>query len=143
MDKKLLFMCTGNSVRSQMAEGFARHFSDAEVQVLSAGVVATEVHPLVRMVMHERGIDVSTQSSKSLWALPWWSVDVVVTLSEEAETCWRGLPASARRLYWPLPDPSRDGVGGDARLGEFRALRDEVETRVHSLLSDLGLLRED
>ncbi|MBI1892772.1 MAG: arsenate reductase ArsC [Candidatus Rokubacteria bacterium] len=142
MDKKLLFMCTGNSVRSQIAEGFARRFSDERVQVLSAGVVATEVHPLATVVMQERGIDISIQSSKSLWALPWWSVDVVVTLSEEAEVCWRGLPGSGRHLYWPLLDPSRDGVG-DERLEEFRALRDEVETRVRTLLSDLGLFRED
>jgi len=142
MDKKLLFMCTGNSVRSQIAEGFARRFSDERVQVLSAGVVATEVHPLATAVMQERGIDISIQSSKSLWALPWWSVDVVVTLSEEAEACWKGLSGSGRRLYWPLLDPSRDGVG-DERIAEFRALRDEVETRVRTLLSDLGLLRED
>ena len=142
MKPKLLFMCTGNSVRSQMAEGLARHLSEGGVLILSAGLVATEVHPLTTAVMQERGIDISGQSSKSLWALPWWSVDVVVTLSEEAEACWKGLPASPRRLFWPLSDPSRDGVG-EERVGEFRALRDEIEARLRTLLSDLGLLRED
>ncbi len=140
MAQKLLFMCTGNSVRSQMAEGFARHLSDTGVLVLSAGVVATEVHPLTRVVMQERGIDISAQTSKSIWALPWWSMDVVVTLSEEAEVCWQGLPASMRRHYWPLPDPSQNA--GEASLGPFRALRDEIEARVRALLADLGLLQE-
>ncbi len=140
MAQKLLFVCTGNSVRSQMAEGLCRHFSDNRVLVLSAGVVATEIHPLTRVVMQERGIDISAQTSKSIWALPWWSVDVVVTLSEEAEVCWQRLPASMRRHYWPLSDPSQDTV--DASLEKFRALRDEIEARVRGFLDDLGLLQE-
>ncbi len=141
-DQKLLFICTGNSVRSQIAEGFARYLSEDGLVVLSAGVVATEVHPMATAVMRERGIDISGHTSKSLWALPWWSVDTVVTLSEEAEACWKSLSTSPPRFHWPLPDPSRTlGEGGS--LPEFRALCDDVESRVRALLSDLGFLREE
>jgi len=69
-------------------------------------------------------------------------MDVVVTLSEEAEACWKSLPASAPRFHWPLPDPSQDGIGPES-LGEFRALRDEIEARVRALLSNLCLLQEE
>jgi len=140
MVTKLLFMCTGNSIRSQMAEGFARHLTRDGVLVLSAGVVGTEIHPATSLVMRERGIDISPQTSKSLWAIPWWDVDLVVTLSEEAESCWTGLPVSVRRLHWPLRDPSRGGTDAEA-LMEFRAIRDQIESRVRTLLADLRLLR--
>jgi len=135
-------MCTGNSVRSQMAEGLARRLAEDGLVVLSAGVVATEVHPLAAAVMRERGIDLSGHTSKSLWALPWWSVDMVVTLSEEADACWKGLPASTPRLHWALWDPSR-ARGADESLAEFRGLRDEIEGRIRTLLADLGFLREE
>jgi arsenate reductase len=125
---KLLFLCVANSIRSQMAEGLAqRHFGDGAA-VQSAGSRASHVHPFVVQVLYEVGIDASAQRSKSVHDISPDSVDTVITLCAD-EVCPAFL-GSARRLHWPLPDPTAGGGDGAAMLARFRVLRDEIQKRL-------------
>ncbi|HXG49887.1 MAG TPA: ATP-binding protein [candidate division Zixibacteria bacterium] len=129
----VLFLCTGNSCRSQMAEGFARRCAADGTRIYSAGTRPKGIHPLTVRVMNEAGVDISGQSSKSLEAVPVSEIDLVVTLCGESdEEC--PVPAgTAPRMHWPLPDPV--AVQGDEEtvLAAFRKVRDEIRARVEEL----------
>jgi arsenate reductase len=128
---KVLFLCTHNSARSQIAEGFARAIAPASVQIWSAGTEATKVNPLAIEVMKEAGIDISAQHSKTLDEVPWREADTVVTLCGDADEKCPVLDGSVRRVHWPLPDPA--GVAEASRTEAFRDARDEIHWRVSSL----------
>ncbi len=130
---KVLFLCTGNSCRSQMAEGFANHLGAQGVRFYSAGTEPKAVHPLAIEVMKEAGIDISNHSSKGLEAVPLQQIDLVITLcGEAAETC-PVLSAKTQRLHWPLPDPAQ-AKGSEAEILKiFREVRNEIRARVKSL----------
>lgn len=129
----LLFLCVANSSRSQMAEGLARARYGDRVRVQSAGSQPTRVNPLAVDVMAEKGIDITTQRSKSVDTIEPTSVDLVVTLCAE-EVCPTFLTA-ARRLHWGLPDPAAATGSEEERRAAFRSVRDEIERR----LSDLDI----
>jgi sigma-54 dependent transcriptional regulator, acetoin dehydrogenase operon transcriptional activator AcoR len=136
---RIVFICSRNACRSQMAEGFARARREPGVDVYSAGVEATAVHPMARRVMAEAGIDISAQASKTFDTLPVKRFDVVITLcSEAAEACpfFPGLPAA---VDWNLPNP--DAVRGDETvvLKTFRESRDAIRRLVDDLF-DRGYL---
>lgn len=127
----LLFLCVANSARSQMAEGLARaRFGDA-VRVQSAGSDAAGVNPLAVKALAELGIDISGQTSKKVDTIDPATVDTVVTLCVE-EVCPVYL-AKARRLHWPLPDPTAGGGSDEERLARFRRTRDEIRARLETL----------
>lgn len=130
----LLFLCVANAARSQMAEALARSLFGDRVSVQSAGSMAARVHDDAIAVMGERGIDISSASSKSVDTIDPSTVDLVITLcAEEVCPIW---PSRIDRLHWPLPDPA--GVADDAaRRLRFRGTRDEIERR----LIDLGRQR--
>jgi two-component system phosphate regulon sensor histidine kinase PhoR len=133
-DKSILFVCTGNSCRSQMAEGFARRLATNGVRIYSAGTEPRAVHPLAIKVMKEVGIDISNQRSKGLDAVPLDSIDLFVTLcGEAAETC-RSIQLGATRAHWPLPDPALARGDDEQILKVFREVREAVRVRVESLL---------
>jgi arsenate reductase len=134
---RVLFVCTGNRARSQMAEGWARHLAPPGVEVLSAGTVPNPkgVHPRAVEVMRERGVDIRGQRTKSLDELT-PGFDFVITVCAEADAACPTLPARLRRLQWHLPDPDRAGVGEDEERAFFRDIRDELERRVRALFSD-------
>ena len=134
---KVMFVCTGNSARSQMAEGFARHFGDGRVEVHSAGVEPSRVNPYAVKVMRETGIDISGQRAKVFdWDLA-RQMDVVVTVCGHANESCPVLPPEVKRLHWPLEDPAA-ATGTDAEiLATFRQIRDHVESRVRDLLATL------
>ena len=126
----VLFLCVANSARSQMAEGFARLYAPADVEVWSAGSAPRRLHPLAAVVMSEEGIDIAEHRSKGLDEVPLDRIGTVVTLCAE-EVC-PTVPGQARRLHWPLPDPA--AVDGDGeRLQAFRAVRDQIHERVAGL----------
>jgi len=127
----VLMLCVHNSARSQMAEGFARTRAPAGVSVWSAGTEPSRVHPMAIQVMNEVGIDISGQASKALADVPWREADTVVTLCGEAEAACPTVPATVRRVHWPLPDPS--AASEPERLGVFRQVRDEIRWRVAAL----------
>ncbi len=126
-----MFLCIHNSSRSQMAEGFAHAAAPANVEVLSAGTEPRGVHPCALEVMREVGIDLTTQTSKHLDAVPWRECDTVVTLCGEADEACPALAGDVRRVHWPLPDPS--AVPEARQLETFREVRDEIRWRVSSL----------
>ncbi len=127
----LLFLCVANSSRSQMAEGLARARFGDRVRVASAGSSPAAVNPLAIAALDEIGIDISGHASKGVETIDPASVDLVVTLCDE-EVCPAFLGA-ARRLHWPLPDPT-GAAGSDAeRLDGFRSVRDAIARRLETL----------
>lgn len=128
---RVLFLCVHNSARSQIAEAFARAVAPADTVVLSAGTEPRVVHPQAVAVMAEVGLDLSSQTSKSLNDVPWREADTVVTLCAEAEQACPSVPGNVRRVHWPLPDPS--AAPADRQPEAFREARDEIRWRVASL----------
>ena len=133
--KGILFLCTANSCRSQMAEGFARHFAKAPVKIYSAGTAPTKIHPMAIQVMKEVGIDISTQHAKGIEAVPLDEVDLLITLCGEAAPSCPTLSAKAPHMHWPIPDPA--GFRGDPEtvLQKFRSVRDDIRARIANLLA--------
>jgi len=134
---QLMFVCTGNSARSQMAEGFARHFGGKKIEAHSAGVEPSRVNPVAVAVMQEKGIDISDHRSKAFdWDLA-RQMDVVVTVCGHANESCPVLPPEVKRLHWPLEDPAA-AKGSDTEIvATFRRVRDQVESRVVELLRTL------
>jgi arsenate reductase len=123
---KLVFLCVANSARSQMAEGLARHLFGDRVDVQSAGSQPTRVNPHAIAVMAEIGIDILTQTSKSIDAIDVEHADLVITLCAD-EVC-PVVPAKVERLHWPLPDPV--AAPPDQVVDTFRSVRDELRRRL-------------
>lgn len=128
----ILFICTANACRSQMAEAFAGHVLPPDVPVFSAGTRPSTVDARAVQVMSELGIDISAQRSKSIDDIPLGGVRHVITLCGDAAEHCPVIP-DARREHWPLPDPAEaDGSSNDV-LAVFRAVRDEIFARVRML----------
>jgi arsenate reductase (thioredoxin) len=133
--RRVLFLCTHNSARSQMAEGFLRHVAGDRLEVASAGTEATRVHPLAVRAMAEVDIDLSTHSSKTVDTLldrPW---DYVITVCDSANERCPVFPGHTRRLHWSFADPSQATGSADERLATFRRVRDEIRARLKDWLA--------
>ena len=132
----ILFLCTGNSCRSQMAEGFARQLANGNYRIFSAGTEPKGVHPLAIQVMEEVGVDISRQTSKGLDAIVLADLDQVITLCGDADERCPTLAAKVKRSHWPLADPA-SARGSEAEiLAQFRQVRDQIKQRVAALLTD-------
>ncbi|MBI4572241.1 MAG: arsenate reductase ArsC [candidate division NC10 bacterium] len=139
---KLLFVCTGNSARSQMAEGFARHLGQGRIEAHSAGMEPSRLNPFAVAAMREKGIDISGQQSKAFDEDLARRMDVVVTVCGNADERCPVLPPEVQKLHWPLEDPSV-AKGTDAEiLATFRKSRDEIETRILELTRHLGSIED-
>ncbi|HET6513993.1 MAG TPA: arsenate reductase ArsC [Thermodesulfovibrionales bacterium] len=134
---KVLFLCTANSCRSQMAEGLARELGKGLLEPYSAGLIAAGVHPRAVAAMKEIGIDISGQSSKGVDYNLLNAVDVVVTLCTQAEEVCPPLPPHIRRLHWPIKDPVGTMGPEERIMKEFRRARDEIKKRVLQLLKEI------
>lgn len=130
---RVLFLCTGNSARSQMAEGWLRHLSGGRVHVCSAGTEPRGLHPLAVRVMAERGVDISGQRSKPVSEFQGQAFDYVVTVCDRARQSCPSFPG-AHTLHWDLPDPAEVHGPEEERLRAFRSVRDELESRIRALL---------
>ena len=128
---RLLFLCVGNSARSQMAEGLARKRFGPKVDVQSAGSKPTGLNPLAVRAMEEVSIDISSHRSKSIDSIDLELVDTVVTLCAE-EVC-PVVPGDRRQLHWALPDPGAATGSADEQLAQFREIRDEIDRRLDQL----------
>lgn len=135
----VLFLCTGNSARSQMAEGFLRHFAGDRFEACSAGLDPAPIHPMTVRVMRERGIDISSQRSKDLKEyLGRKSFRYVIIVCEQANrSCPRLWPGVTERLLRPFDDPAKAEGSEEERLDKFRQVRDQVEARIKTWLTDL------
>jgi len=131
--KKVLVLCTGNSARSQMAEGFLRHDAGDRFAVSSAGVNPTQVRPEAIAVMGEVAIDISGHRSKSVDEFRGQKFDYVITVCDNANERCPLFPGQTTRIHWSFEDPA--AVTGDeaTRLAAFRKVRDQIRERLKTL----------
>jgi len=133
MKQRVLIVCTHNSARSQMAEGFLRHLAGARFEVASAGTEQTEVRPEPVEAMRKHGIDISTHSSKTVNGFlnePW---DCVITVCDQANEACPVFPGARQRIHWSFPDPS--AVHGAGRQAAFDAAATAIQDRLREWLS--------
>jgi arsenate reductase len=132
--QRVLFLCTHNSARSQMAEGWLRHLAGQHYEAASAGTEASQVRPLAIRVMAEVGIDISGHESKTLERYvnqPW---DYVITVCDEANAACPAFPGGKRQLHWSVPDPSRAAGTEDEQLAVYRQVRDAIRAQIGAFL---------
>lgn len=128
--KRVLFLCTHNSARSQVAEGLLRFFGEHRFVVFSAGTVATQVRPEAIDVMKEIGIDITGHESKTLERFLDESFDLIITVCDDANKVCPFFPHGIRRLHWSIEDPSRFTGEYEERLEAFRRTREELHQRI-------------
>lgn len=134
----ILFLCTGNSCRSQMAEGWARRLAPADWTIQSAGIEAHGKNPRAIAVMAEAGVDISGQESTRVTDAMLDDADLVVTVCGHADEQCPLLPPGTRKLHWPLDDPAKATGTEEEIMAVFRASRDEIRRRVEALLAELN-----
>jgi arsenate reductase (thioredoxin) len=135
---KVLFLCTHNSARSQMAEGLLRHLAGDRFDAMSAGTEATRVRPLAIRAMEEIGIDISGQESKTLDRYLGEPFDYVITVCDDANEACPFFPGASNRLHWSIEDPSKAEGSEEDRLEVFRGVRDGIKDRVQAELVNGG-----
>lgn len=131
---KVLFLCTGNSARSQMAEAFLRSYAGDKYEAYSAGLEPEEIHPLTKKVMDEIGIDISGQYSKPLKDyMGKVHFGYLITVCSDADKkCPSVFPGMGQRLHWDLEDPSKFKGTEEESLHKFREIRDQIRLKVQS-----------
>ena len=127
---RVLFLCTHNSARSQMAESLLRHLAGDRFEAHSAGTEATHVRPLAIRAMDEIGVDITGQESKTLERYLEQPIDYVVTVCDAANEACPFFPGAKNRLHWSFEDPSRAEGTEEERLEVFRKVRDEIRERI-------------
>ena len=132
--KRVLFLCTHNSARSQMAEGLLRHFGADNYQVYSAGTEKTSVRPQAIQVMSEIGIDISHQESKTLEQYLNEQFDDVITVCDDANEACPVFPNTKNRRHWNFPDPSQAPGTEAEQLQVYRAVRDAIQQKIEQEL---------
>ncbi|MGB9780487.1 arsenate reductase (thioredoxin) [Caldanaerobacter sp.] len=138
MAKKILyFICTGNSCRSQMAEGFGKFYGGDDFEVYSGGVEAHGLNPKAVKVMKEIGIDISNQTSDLIDENILFKADYVITLCGDARDKCPALPPSVKSLHWELEDPARAEGTEEEIMRKFREVRDIIKEKVKALIEEI------
>ncbi len=146
MDKaRVLFLCTGNSARSQMAEGFLRRYAPHAFEAYSAGLEPKGIHPLTVQVMAEAGIDLSGHRSKSVNEyLGRLMFGFLITVCGHADAnCPAVFPGVGKRMHWEFDDPVAFEGTEEERLAEFRRVRDKIRDRILAWLNEMGVEAKD
>lgn len=141
---RVLFLCTGNSARSQMAEAFLRHYAGDHFEAHSAGVEPKGVNPFTVQVMQEKGIDMSSHTSKGVDAylgkvLFQYLITVCGDADKNCPTVWPGVNV---RLHWSFEDPAAFEGTDETKLIKFRQVRDQIEQRIKTWLAEQVFLSE-
>jgi len=141
---KVLFLCTGNSARSQMAEAFARSYAGDAIEAYSAGLEPMGLHPLTIRVMEELGIDMSAHRSKPLSEyLGKLHFGYLITVCGQADkNCPAVFPGMGQRLHWEFEDPAAATGSEEERLQKFRDIRDQIQAQVRAWLNELKIPTE-
>jgi arsenate reductase len=135
MTKKILVLCTGNSCRSQMAEGFFRHLAGDRFVVISAGLEPSIVNPRAIMVMKEGGVDISHHTSKDMAQFIGQKFDYIITVCDNAKEQCPYFPGFAKRIHWSFEDPAA-AKGTEAEiLTVFRKVRDQIKDNIQKFLA--------
>jgi arsenate reductase len=132
----VLFLCTGNSARSQMAEGLLRHLSGGRIEAHSAGTDPKGLNPYAVQAMAERGIDISDHVSKGIEPMLGQSFDRVITVCDRARQSCPAFAGAAEQIHWSIPDPAEADGSDDEVLSAFRTARDDLEARIRAFLSE-------
>ena len=132
---RVLFLCTHNAARSQMAEGWLRSMAGDHFEVGSAGTEQTSVHPLAVRAMAEVGIDISAHTSKRYEDVTATKWDCIITVCDDANERCPIVPGSVKRLHWSFEDPSRAAGDEAQRLAVFRRVRDQIWARLTAWLA--------
>lgn len=130
MKTKVLFLCTGNSARSQMAEGYLRHLAGEDYDVLSAGIAPVGLNPLAVEAMREIGIDISRHTSKNVSTLLGVSIPFVVTVCDRARESCPIFPGAFRLIHWSFDDPAAVEGTREEKLAAFRRVRDQIAASI-------------
>lgn len=130
MKPKVLFLCTGNSARSQMAEGFLRSVAGERFDAMSAGIAPKGLNPLAVTAMREVGIDISSQRSKDVMEFLGTPVQYVVTVCSNAREKCPVFPATVKFMHWDLGDPAAVQGTEEEKLAAFRKVRDEIVAHI-------------
>lgn len=136
--KKVIFLCTANSCRSQMAEGFAKEFGVGIIEAYSAGLMSAGIHRKAFAVMKEIGIDISEQKSNTIDEQLLNKMDIVVTLCNNAEELCPSTPPGTKRIYWPIKDPVGMSGTEEEIMNEFRRTRDKIKELVQKLINSIS-----
>jgi arsenate reductase (thioredoxin) len=134
--KTLLVLCTGNSARSQMAEGLFRHEAGDRFEVHSAGTKPSHVRPEAIAVMGEIGIDISSHRSKSVDEFVGRPMDYVITVCDNAKESCPVFPSATRMMHWPFDDPATVQGTDQERKAAFRKIRDQIHARIQTFLRE-------
>lgn len=131
---RVLFLCTHNSARSQMAEAFLNDLGEGRFRAFSAGTEARGLHPLAVQAMAELGIDISTQESKTVDRFVSEPFDLVIAVCDEAKEACPFFPNAREQLHWSFPDPSAVVGDDDTRFAAFTSVRDAIRERIEQEL---------
>ena len=134
MKKKIIFICTGNSCRSQMAEGLMRDAVGENFDVLSAGSNPSKVHPAAIKVMKEWDIDINNQKSESVNDYLEQNIDIIITVCEKANQVCPNFPNGRTRIHWNIKDPFHSWNSEERDLGPYRITRNEIKKKINNLL---------
>ena len=134
--KKVLFLCTGNSARSQMAEGLLKHYGRGRFDVASAGIAPAGINPNAITVMKEIGIDISEQTSDQIKRDMLDQAELLITLCGDARENCPIVPAKMEKRHWDLEDPARAEGTEEQVLAKFREIRDQIKKHVEQLVEE-------
>ena len=134
MKKRVLFLCTHNSARSQMAEGLLRNLAGDRIEVFSAGTERTRVQPLAIEAMREIGIDITGHRSKTLDEFAGENFDYVITVCDRANESCPIFPGTTERIHWSFDDPTAVTGTDEQKLRAFRTVRDAIQQRLRMFL---------
>lgn len=135
--KRILVLCTGNSCRSQIAEGFLRHFLGTTAEVYSAGIETHGVNPKAVRVMKEVGIDISNHTSNNIDEYDDLDFDFVLTVCDNAKENCPFFPTSAKKFHYNFPDPAKALGSEEEVLDEFRKVRDQIQRYCENLVTKM------
>lgn len=136
---RIMFLCTGNSCRSQIADGIAKHLGGNRVEVFSAGLEAQGLNQRAIRVMDEIGIDISGHTSDEIDPELVKTMDYLITLCGDAEERCPSTPQSVTKIYWPFEDPAKAVGSEDEIMEQFRVTRDAIFRRLETFFSDLQI----
>ncbi len=136
MKRRVLFLCTGNSARSQMAEGLVRHLASDRFEVYSAGTHPVGLNPGAIEAMHDVGVDISQHRSKRMSEFLNDPFDYVITVCDRAKDSCPQWPHATKLIHWSFEDPAEAKGSPEERQGSFRKVREEIRARIEEFITD-------
>ncbi|HID37505.1 MAG TPA: arsenate reductase (thioredoxin) [Ghiorsea sp.] len=134
MKKKVLFLCTGNACRSQMAEGWLKALGGDTYDVYSAGIVAHGKNPRAIAAMKQAGVDISEQKSEALDPVLLDEIDLLITVCGNADESCPTIPASCEKQHWPFDDPAKATGSEEEIMAEFYRVRDQIRRKLEGFV---------